>query len=67
MIVLWNEAASKGAGTHAEITEAFLSNIPVYCVAESDIPAWAKACCTEIFLDFSSLKEFLKQEFDMED
>jgi hypothetical protein len=64
VVVLWDEATSKGAGTHAELTEAFLNNIPVYCVALTDIPAWCKACCTEIFLDFESLKEFLKEEFD---
>lgn len=63
VVVLWDEAASKGAGTHAELTEAFLCNIPVYCVAKTDVPAWAKACCTEIFLNFDALKEFLLLEF----
>lgn len=63
VIVYWNESACKGAGTHAELTEAFLSNIPVYCVATVNMPAWAKACCTEIFLDFNGLREFLNIEF----
>jgi len=64
VIVYWNEATSQGAGTHAELTEAFLKNIPVYCVAHSEVPAWAKACCTEIFLSFDDLKEYLKEEFE---
>ena len=63
VIVLWDKAASKGAGTHAELTAAFRHNIPVYCVATSDIPAWAKACCTDIFLTFEALQEKLKEDF----
>jgi len=66
IIVLWDKNAAKGAGTHAEMTEGFLQNLPIYCVAKSDIPAWAKATCTEIFLSFDELRDFLKEEFDYE-
>lgn len=64
VVVYWDAATGKGAGTHAELTTAFLRNIPVYCVAACEMPAWAKACCSEIFLNFTDLKEFLKEEFD---
>lgn len=63
VVVLWDEATAKGAGTHAELTAAFLHNVPVYAVAKCDMPAWSKACCTEIFLTMDELKEFLKNEF----
>jgi hypothetical protein len=63
VIVFWDDATARGAGTHAEITEAFLKGIPVYCVAKADMPAWAKGCCSAIFLNFDALKDFLKDEF----
>ena len=62
VIVYWDECTGKGAGTHSELTDAFLNNVPVYCVAQSEMPAWTKACCTEIFLTFDALKEFLRDE-----
>lgn len=64
IICHWDEATGKGAGTHSELTTAFLRNIPVYCVKDGPMPAWAMACCTEIFDNFDDLKEFLKEEFD---
>lgn len=63
VIALWNEGTARGAGTHAEITMAFLRGVPVYLVAKSDVPAWIKGCASEIFLTFDALKEFLKLEF----
>ncbi len=64
LIVFWDENAGKGAGTHAEMTVAHLNNIPVYCVADCDIPAWLKATCSEIFLDFDALKAQLTEDFE---
>lgn len=66
VICYWSETTAKGAGTHAELTEAFLSNKEVYCVAHANMPAWAKACCTEIFKTFEELREFLTSEFGEE-
>jgi len=63
IIVLWDEAAGKGAGTHSELTLGYLNNIPILCVATTDMPAWAKACCSNIFLDFDSLKEFIENNY----
>lgn len=62
-IVYWDKATAQGAGSHAEITAAFRKNIPVYCVAVCDMPGWIKACCSEIFLDFSALRESLTEDF----
>jgi len=63
VICFWDETTGKGAGTHSELTAAFMHNVPVYCVATCSMPAWAKACCTEIFLDFEALKTFMRDEF----
>lgn len=67
IICLWDQKTAKGAGTHAELTTAFRHNKPIYCVAKTKMPAWAKACCTEIFLSFTELKDFLKEEFDYDE
>lgn len=64
VIVYWDKETGRGAGTHSELTAAFLKNKPIYCVTDTSMPAWAKACCTEIFLTFDALEEFLKDEYD---
>jgi nucleoside 2-deoxyribosyltransferase len=63
MVVRWSKNCDTGCGTHAEITFAFDLGIPVYCVEESTIPAWGRACCTEMFKNFDELKVFLTEEF----
>ncbi len=63
IIAKWDKETAKGSGTHAELTAAFRCNVPVYCVLEGDMPAWAKATCTKIFSSFDELKEFLIYEF----
>ena len=63
VVVFWNEKTGKGAGSHSELTSAFLKGVPIYCVLEGNIPAWARACCTEVFNSFDELKEFLVKEF----
>jgi nucleoside 2-deoxyribosyltransferase len=63
VVCLWDLNASKGAGTHAELTTAFLHNKPVYCVETTPMPAWALGCCTKVFKNFEELYEFLDEEF----
>jgi hypothetical protein len=63
ILVLWDESAAKGAGTHAELTEAFLHNKPVYCVEYSPLPAWAYACCSHIRKNWDEMYKLLAQEF----
>lgn len=67
MIVLWDTPASQGAGTHAEITEAFMNNVPVYMVATTEVPAWLLGGITKLFNDFDELKGFLMDEFEKEE
>jgi len=63
VIVYWDEATGKGAGSHAELTVAYLRNIPIFCVNTVEMPAWADACCTERFDNFEELYRHLDEEF----
>lgn len=63
IVVYWNEDTAKGAGTHSELTEGFMNNIPIYCVTDTVMPAWAMACCTHRFNNFDELKEKLVEDF----
>lgn len=63
VVAYWDEAARAGGGSYCEIYDAYMNNIPVYCVMVTECPAWVKACCDEIFLSFDALKEFLKEEY----
>jgi len=65
VVCLWSEDTGKGAGTHAELTYAYLNNIPVYTVMTHEMPAWALACCTKTFDSFEELNSFLSNEYDV--
>ncbi len=62
VICLWNEAVSKGAGTHGEVTVAYQRRLPIYLVTTlelSDLSGWIMACSTRIFPNFTELKRTL--------
>lgn len=63
VICYWDPNTAKGAGTHSELSYAFMNNIPVYCVNVCEMPAWALGCCTKNFTSFEDLYEFLDEEF----
>ncbi len=66
VVCLWDEYASKGAGTAGEVTVAYLHNLPVYLVTARPVevvPGWVLACATEIFQDFAQLKCWLKERY----
>lgn len=66
VLVYWDESCGQGAGTHAELTMAFLNNIPVYAVEVAQMPAWAYACCSHICSDWKGMYQLLSQEFGPE-
>jgi len=57
VVCFWTHETSKGAGTHSELTTAFINNVPVYVVLEEGVafPGWAHGCTNEIFPDFPTL------------
>ena len=65
IVCYWDEGATKGAGTHGELTVAFRRGIPVYLVLgmpREKVSGWILGCATEVFEDFDSLKDFLREK-----
>jgi hypothetical protein len=65
IVAYWDEHATKGAGTQAELTIAFRNGTPVYLVMgmpREKISGWVLGCATEIFEDFESLRSFLREK-----
>jgi hypothetical protein len=68
IVCFWDEGATKGAGTHGELTVAFRRGIPVYLVLGmpvDKVSGWILGCATEVFPDFDSLKHFLREKYAM--
>ena len=62
VVVYWDDAAQRGAGTKGELTMAHFFRKPVYMVTAmrpETIPGWVLGCVTRMFDDFTRLKEFL--------
>ena len=62
VLAYWDEAASRGGGTAAEITLAYRLGKPVYVVLgmpRADASGWILAAATEVFESFGALKEYL--------
>ena len=58
VICKWDEFASKGGGTHGEITVAYRNNLPVFLLCEmprNRISSWILGCSEKIFSDVESL------------
>jgi hypothetical protein len=67
VICYWDEFAFRGAGTHGEITLAYLNGIPIYLVTVipvREVPGWILGCSTYIFHDLESLKNYLVSKFN---
>lgn len=63
VVVKWNTYTQMGAGTMAELTEAYLQKIPVIMIHDIplvDIPGWILGTCS-IF--YKTIKDF-KDDFD---
>lgn len=64
LIVLYNEAARRGAGTISEVQHAYDHDIPIFLVSYYDdwtkeVPGWLQATATKSFTTFESLLEYL--------
>lgn len=60
----WTKGTAKGAGTHSELTVAFMNHVDVYVRLEPgvDLPGWAHGCAKHIFDNFDDLLETLAEE-----
>jgi hypothetical protein len=66
IVAYWDDFATRGAGSQAELSFAHRHGIPVYLVSAMPIAAvsgWILGCATEVFMSFDSLKEFLRQRY----
>lgn len=62
LLALWDESASRGGGTAAEITLAYRLGKPVYLVLgmpRAEASGWVLAAAEEVFEDFETLKAYL--------
>ena len=65
VLAFWDESASRGGGTAAEITLAYRQGKPVYLVLGMPREAasgWVLAAASEVFESFEELKGFLGRE-----
>ena len=66
LVCYWEQSASRGAGTQAELTAAYRKGIPVYLVTElpaSEISGWILGCAEQVFGGFGELRQFLLEHF----
>jgi hypothetical protein len=66
VICYFDQAAQRGAGTQGELTFAHRAGIPVYLVLGmplGQVSGWILGCATEVFENFSQLREFLAAKF----
>jgi nucleoside 2-deoxyribosyltransferase len=64
VICYWDEPATRGAGTQAEITLAHRLGKPVYLVTampRAKVSGWVLGCATQVFDDLEALGEFLER------
>ena len=64
IIVLWDEGAQLGGGTHNEISHAYEHDIPIFLMTTmplEQIPGWIVSQTTKIFTKWSSLYKYLEE------
>lgn len=62
IVAYWDQHASKGAGSQAELTLAYRKGIPVYLVTAlpvAHISGWILGCASHVFPSFEELKRYL--------
>ena len=65
VLAFWDESASRGGGTAAEITLAYRLGKPVYLVLgmpRAEASGWVLAAATEVFEDFEGLKRWFLEK-----
>ena len=63
VICLWDQSATRGGGTQAELTAAYRKGLPVCLVSQvptKEISGWVLGCVDYVFTDFAKLKDHLK-------
>ncbi len=66
LIVYYDEAARRGAGTISECQHAYNRDIPIFLVSDyadwtHEVPGWLQALATRSFVDFESLYDYMSE------
>ena len=70
IVAFWDEYASRGAGSQAELSLAHRRGIPVYLVTElppANVSGWILGCASEVFSGFDRFKQFMTQRYPRAD
>jgi len=62
VVCYWDEPATRGAGTHGELTCAHRAGVPAYVVLgmpQERVSGWILGCADEVFNDFGELRAYL--------
>jgi hypothetical protein len=65
VLAYWDEYATRGAGSHGELTLARRRSIPVYLVLGmpvEQVSGWILGCATEIFSNFAEAEQFFRSQ-----
>ena len=66
VVCYWDEYVTRGAGTAAEISIAYMKKIPVYFITTmplEEISSWAVGCATRVFGSFQDFFVFMREQF----
>jgi hypothetical protein len=70
IVAFWDEYASRGAGSQAELSLAHRRGIPVYLVTElpvGNVSGWILGCASEVFSSFEEFKQFMMARYSRTD
>lgn len=62
VLILWDEAAQGGGGSHAELATAYENDIPIFIMTHlslNKIPGWVQAESTKIFQSWEDIYKYL--------
>jgi hypothetical protein len=65
VLAYWDEYATRGAGTHGEITLAYRWGIPVYLVLGmplENVSGWILGCAARVFRNLAEAESFFRSE-----
>jgi len=66
VVCYWDEYVSRGAGTAAEISVAYMKGIPVYFITQlslAEVSSWAIGCAKEVFSSFGDFYLFMRKKY----
>ena len=66
VVAYWDDYATRGAGSQAELSVAHRRGLPVYLVSAmpvTQVSGWILGCASEVFSGFAELRGFLQERY----